>query len=370
MFDDKYFMELALRLAASTLGQTLPNPCVGAVVVKNNQILGYGAHLHAGCEHAEIIALRQAGDEAEDATLYVTLEPCNHFGKTPPCTAAIINSNVKKVVVATLDVNPQVSGSGIKKLQAAGIEVEVGLLEHDAKQLNQMFFHYIKNKAPYITLKCGVSLDAKLATSNGESRWITSLGARLDAHNYRHTHDAILVGVSTVLADNPKLTTRLPNGNGKNPIRVVLDTNLRTPLDSHILTEDGSRTWIVVGSQVDEIKIIKYKSLGVEIVQMPTPRIDLQQLMLILGQRQITSLLVEGGHTVHTSFIQAKLFNQVVLYISPLLIGGITAPQFFAGTGFVHLKDAINLEYVSTELIDGNLKIIAQPASSITASYV
>ena len=368
MFDDKYFMELALRIATSTLGQTSPNPCVGAIVVKNNQILGYGAHLHAGGAHAEIVALQQAGIAAEGATLYVTLEPCNHFGKTPPCTDAIINSKVKRVVVATLDVNPQVAGNGIKKLQAAGIIVEVGLSEAEAKRLNQMFFYYITHNVPYITLKCGMSLDAKLATSNGESKWITNSGARLDAHTYRHTHDAILVGVGTILADNPKLTTRLASGDGKNPIRIILDTNLRIPVDSQIITDGLSQTWIVVGSNVDKVEIIKYKNLGIDIIQMPKPEIDLQQLMQTLGERQVTSVLVEGGHTVLTSFIQARLFNQVVLYMSPLLIGGITAPQFFAGTGFVHLKDAINLEYTSTELIDGNLKVIAEHSSLITAS--
>jgi len=358
MFDDKYYMELALKFARSRLGQTSPNPCVGAVVVKNNQILGCGTHLHAGGEHAEAIALKQAGDQAQGATLYITLEPCNHFGKTPPCTDAIINSKIKKVIVATKDVNPLVSGAGIKKLQDSGIIVEVGLLEHEAQQLNQMFFHYICHKTPYVTLKCGMSLDAKLATYTRESKWITSEGARLDAHKYRHTHDAILVGVNTVLADNPKLTTSLTSGNGKNPIRIILDTNLRTSLTSEIITDCVSPTWIVVGSNVTETKIAKYKNLGVEIIQMENPQIDLPQLLLMLGQRQITSVLVEGGNTVHTSFIQARLFNQVVLYVSPLLIGGINAPQFFAGDGFAKLKDAINLEYVNTELIDGNLKVV------------
>lgn len=358
--DDLYYMNFAIQLAQATLGQTAMNPSVGAVVVKNNHILGIGAHLAAGSLHAEIYALNMAGINSHGATLYVTLEPCAHHGKTPPCIDAIIDSHIKRVVIAVVDPNPLVAGKGIAKLKQAGIEVVVGVLAAEALLLNQVFFHNIQSQVPFITLKCAMSLDAKLATVTNESKWITNEKSRADAHIYRHQHDAILVGVNTIIADNPALTTRLKGG-GKHPIRIILDTSLRTPLTSQIIIDKEVQTWIVVGNKIDLAKIQQYKAYGIKIIQMDSVVIQINELLPRLFQLGITSILVEGGNKVHTSFLNAKLFNQLILYISPLLIGGAGAPTFFAGAGFNRLKDALALDLFSVEKVADDLKIIAKP---------
>lgn len=360
---DKQFMQLAIQLAKATVGQTSPNPSVGAVLVKNGQIVGMGSHLFAGSEHAEVHAIKMAGKLAIGSTLYVTLEPCVHFGKTPPCTDSVIKAGITHVVIATLDLNPQVAGRGVKALQDAGIRVDVGLLEADAKQINQVFFHHIQNKMPYITVKAGMSLDAKLATVDHESKWITNSHSREDAHHLRHTHDAILVGIGSVIADNPALTTRLPGG-GKNPIRVILDTNLRTPIDATVVNDKESQTWIITGSEVTKDRVAVFENnLFVKIIAMPTVTLDLHEVLKMLAQKGITSILVEGGGKVVSSFLEARLVNQVVVYLSPMLIGGETAPAFFAGNGFAKLADAIRLDFESVEFMQDNLKIVAKVRS-------
>lgn len=356
----KQFMQLAIQLAKAAQGQTSPNPSVGAVLVKNNQVVGVGTHLFAGSEHAEIHAINMAGKLAKGATLYVTLEPCVHFGKTPPCTSSIINAGIKSVVIATLDVNPKVAGSGVIALRNAGINVEVGLLENEAKKINQAFFYYIEHKLPYITLKAGVSLDSKLATKTGESKWITNAKSRSDAYYLRHIHDAILVGIDTVLADNPSLTTKIEGG-GRNPVRIILDTHLRIPLNAAVVIDEQSPTWIIVGSAVSQELMLPYLAYPkVQIIQLAQPIISLHELLAELGAREITSVLVEGGNKVLSSFIQAKLVNQLILYISPMLIGGASAPALFENDGFSSLAQALKLEFTETELLDGNLKIIAK----------
>ena len=360
----KKFMELAITLANFTSGQTSPNPSVGAVLVKNNQIVGLGSHLFAGHCHAEINALNMAGSLAYGATLYVTLEPCVHFGKTPPCVTSIINAGITSVYVATLDLNPQVSGRGVQTLIDAGIDVEVGFLEIEAKQINQPFFHYIKHKIPYISIKSGVSLDGKLSTSSGESKWITNAKSREDAHYLRHTHDAILVGIETIIVDNPSLTTRLLGG-GKNPIRIILDTKLRIPLDAIVITDQKVETWVIVGSCVSKEKIQGFSNFPlVTIIQLPNEILDLQQVLAKLSEMGIASILVEGGGTIQSSFLQQKLVNQIILYVSPMLIGGANAKTFFAGVGFSKLVDALKLSFESVDYIDDNLKIIAKVKES------
>ena len=364
MTDLKY-MQLAIGIAKSTLGQTSPNPSVGAVIVKNGNVIGIGAHLQAGGVHAEINAMNNVTQaELIGATLYVTLEPCCHFGKTTPCTNAIIKNKIKRVVVATLDPNPLIAGAGVKQLQDAGIEVLVGILEHDAIQLNKMFFHYILTHTPYITIKAGMSLDAKLATSTRESKWVTNSESRADAHTYRHSHDAILVGVNSVIADDPLLTTRLKYG-GKNPIRIILDTHLRTPINSQIVNDGLAKTIIVTGSTVNDKDIYKYDNSKVEILRMRNTNIDLHALLKILAERDLCSILVEGGPTIQNSFIQNKLFNELVMYIAPNLIGGENAPNFFAGIGFAKLSDSIKLKYTEVTQIGNDIKIVAVPISPI-----
>lgn len=358
--NDKDYMGLALHLAKATIGQTTPNPSVGAVIVNNGQIVGLGSHLFAGSFHAEIYAINMAGEKAKGATLYVTLEPCVHFGRTPPCTDAIIAAGIDTVVIATLDLNPEVAGRGVKALIVAGINVEVGLLEDEAKQINQVFFYFIQNKLPYVSIKAGMSLDGKLSTTHGESQWITNSKSRADAHYYRHTHDAILVGIGTVLADNPRLTTRLPEG-GKNPIRIILDTSLRTPENALVITDSSSPTWIVTGNLVNTDEENKFANFPhVKIINLPSPTINLQLLLMVLAENGVTSILVEGGNRVISGFLDAKIANQVILYISPILLGGLEAPTFFAGEGFAHLSDGLNLAFDKIEHIDDNIKIIAK----------
>ncbi|MFJ8240875.1 bifunctional diaminohydroxyphosphoribosylaminopyrimidine deaminase/5-amino-6-(5-phosphoribosylamino)uracil reductase RibD [Bacillus tropicus] len=362
---DQEYMRIALQLAKGTSGQTSPNPMVGAVVVKDGNIVGMGAHLRAGEEHAEVHALHMAGEKAKGATVYVTLEPCSHFGKTPPCCDLLLKKGVKRVVIATLDCNPLVSGNGKRRLEEAGIEVTTGVLEAEAVLLNRYFFHYMKTKRPFVTIKTAMSLDGKTATVAGESKWITGEEARADVHQYRHTHDAILVGVSTVIADNPHLTTRIPNG-GQNPIRVILDTHLRTPPSSHVITDSLAPTWIMVGRDVNKEKIASYESENITIFQMKTKQIEIQDVLDLLGEKQILSLFVEGGQTVHANFLQTKYFNEIVTYISPKLIGGSNAPTLFGGNGFSKLQDALSLKIQEMKQIGDDIKIVASARSEVT----
>ncbi|WP_208601789.1 bifunctional diaminohydroxyphosphoribosylaminopyrimidine deaminase/5-amino-6-(5-phosphoribosylamino)uracil reductase RibD [Parageobacillus thermantarcticus] len=358
--NDEQYMRLAIEMAKAGIGQTSPNPIVGAVVVKNGEIVGLGAHLKAGEPHAEVHAIRMAGEKAKGATVYVTLEPCSHYGKTPPCADLLIEAGVRRVVVATTDPNPLVAGKGIEKLRNAGIDVKLGVLKEEADELNRVFFHYIATKTPFVTLKYASSLDGKIATATGESKWITSEAAREDVHRYRAVHDAILVGVNTVIVDNPSLTVRLPEG-GKNPIRIVLDTHLRTPLDATILRDGQAETWMIVGSEVSDEKKKRYENENVQVISMSTPHIDIDELLHVLGERRITSLFVEGGSHVHDSFVRAKAVNEIVAYFTPKLIGGKQAPTPIGGIGFASMADVMQLEIRRVETIGPDIKIVAIP---------
>lgn len=357
---DKYFMNLALNLARETIGQTSPNPVVGAVLVKDNQIIGMGAHLKAGEPHAEVHAIRMAGEKAKDSTLYVTLEPCSHHGKTPPCSDLVIKSGIKKVVIATTDPNPKVAGAGIERMRKAGIEVQEGLLQQEARALNRVFFYNIQTGLPYVTLKSAISLDGKTATVTGESMWITGEEARTDVHRFRHQNDGIVVGINTVLKDNPSLTTRLPSG-GKNPIRIILDTHLRTPFQAKVITDCQAPTWIITGSEVDPDKVTAFQESDIEIIKMETPQILIEDMLAVLGKRGITSVFVEGGSEVHGSFLKERAFQQVITYIAPKLIGGKLAPTSFGGNGIEKIAEAAALKINHVDLIGSDIRIIAEP---------
>nr|WP_199794624.1 bifunctional diaminohydroxyphosphoribosylaminopyrimidine deaminase/5-amino-6-(5-phosphoribosylamino)uracil reductase RibD [Lentibacillus sp. Marseille-P4043] len=360
MMDEDY-MRFALRLAKEVSGQTSPNPPVGAVVVKEGEILGFGAHLKAGEAHAEVNALQMAGDKASGATIYVTLEPCSHYGKTPPCVELIIETGIKRVVIAVTDPNEKVAGKGIEKLRNAGIGVEVGILQEEAEQINAAFFHFIKTRTPYVTVKSAVSLDGKTATVHGDSKWITGEQARMDVHHYRHTHDAILVGVNTVVMDNPSLTARLPNG-GKNPVRIILDTNLRTPLDANIVTDNQADTWIFVGKNTDDQTMAPYQSRErVKVIQMDEEVITVGKVLEVLGSKGIMSVFVEGGAEIHGAFLEERRLNQMILYLAPKLIGGKTAPTAFAGRGFQSIAETLSLAISDVEMIGEDIKIAATP---------
>lgn len=351
------YMRFAIELASQMKGQTTPNPPVGAVVVNDERIVGFGAHLAHGKEHAEVIAINMAAEKAIGSTVYVTLEPCSHYGKTAPCADYLISKGVRRVVVACMDPNEKVAGKGIEKLKAAGIAVEVGFLANEAKVLYDVFFHYISTNLPFITLKTAVSLDGKTATSSFDSKWITNKAARLDAHMYRHQHDAILVGVNTVINDNPRLTTRIDGG--KSPLRIILDTNLRTPLEANIVTDNQADTWIFVGKNVSKERQEKYLKEHVRIIQLEEREVQIHNVLQRLGREKVTSVFVEGGATINSTFLKSRLINQLIMYMSPIIIGGHEAPGAFGGEGFTHLTDSLKLHIQQIEQIEGQIKIVA-----------
>lgn len=364
MKSDREYMQLALDLAASAKGNTNPNPCVGAVLVKDGVIVGTGLHRKAGEPHAEVHAFNMAGDHARGATLYVTLEPCSHFGKTPPCANLVKESGVSRVVVATMDPNPSVAGRGINLLREAGIEVEVGLLEGEARKLNERFIHNMVTNKPFVISKFAMTLDGKIATHNGHSKWITSEEARLQVHKLRHEIDGILVGVGTVLADNPSLTTRLPNRQGKNPIRIILDSELKTPLNANVVNTVEAETIIVCGKEVDSTKVRQLTDNGVQVlfVQKTEQGLDLVEMLDELYKLGITDLLVEGGAEIHASFLRAGLINKVLVYMAPKLLGGRHSKTPFAGMDIDTIDEALQLEFESIEQVGPDLCITAYPS--------
>lgn len=358
--NDRDYMQLAIALAKATAGQTSPNPSVGAVIVKNGELISTGVHLKAGMPHAEAAAIQAAGEQAKDAVMYVTLEPCSHYGKTPPCADAIINSGIKKVFVATLDPNPLVAGKGTERLRKAGIEVVTGLCEEEAVRLNEKFFHFIQHKTPFVTIKGAVSLDGKTAAKTGDSKWITSGEARQDVHNLRHEHDAILVGINTVLHDNPLLTTRRPQG-GKNPVRIILDTECKIPLSARVVRDPSSKTIIFTGNHIDKQKAAQLTDLGVEVISLDSSRISVREVLRILGEKGLMSVLVEGGSEIHASFIAEEAFQQIILYVAPKIIGGREAVPFIGGAGPDLVSQGKKLRFTNVEKIGPDLKITAVP---------
>ena len=347
---DEFFMREALRIARNAEGRTSPNPLVGAVVVRDGKIIAEGWHRQAGTPHAEIHALKMAGELAKGATLYVTLEPCSHFGRTPPCANAIVDAGIKKVFAAMSDPNPKVAGRGFEILKAAGVEVEVGLLEEEARKLNEIFIKWVTKNLPFVTLKFACSLDGKIATVGGESQWISCLESRKFSHRLRDLNDAILVGVGTVLADNPTLTTRLVEG--KNPVRVIVDSNLKTPLNSKVVTDKSARTIIATTTNAPPEKISALKNFGVEIIFAGEgERVNLKILMSELARREITSVLVEGGGTIHFSMLKEKLVDKIFAFVAPKIIGGKNSLSAVAGAGFEKLSDAVNLKNFTAEKI-------------------
>ena len=364
MKTDQDYMQLALDLAASAKGNTNPNPLVGAVIVKDGVIVGTGLHRKAGEPHAEVHAFTMAGEHAKGATLYVTLEPCSHYGKTPPCANLVKASGVSRVVVAMQDPNPTVAGRGIQLLRDAGIMVEVGLLEQQALKLNERFIHNMLTQRPFVVSKFAMTLDGKIAAHNGHSQWITGEEARADVHHIRHEVDGILVGVQTVLQDNPKLTTRLPEGKGRNPIRVVLDRQLRTPLDSHIAHTNEARTVVVTSLQADEQKAIALKNQGVIIIRVPNNeqgQLDLHATLQELYQIGITHLLVEGGAQVNASFLRSRLIDQYIVYVAPKILGGAHSLTPYTGEDIDSVDLAAQLVFDEVVRIGEDLRIIAYP---------
>ena len=346
---DQKFMERALALASKARGRTSPNPLVGAVIVRDGEIVGEGYHQKAGDAHAEIHALNQARELAEGATMYVTLEPCCHRGRTPPCTESVIRAKLADVFVAMEDPNPQVAGNGIRQLQEAGIRVQVGLCKAESQRLNEVFIKYITTKCPFVILKSAISLDGKIATASGESQWITSEASRLKGHEIRSQVDAILVGIGTVLQDNPSLTTRLPERTNEDPIRVVVDSRGRIPLGAKVFNPDSNaRTLIAVTENAAPEKSEALKSAGADvlIVDEVKGRVCLKTLMRELGRREITSVLIEGGGEINATALQAGIVDKLMFFIAPKLIGGKDAPGSIGGIGIARLAEAPELRDV------------------------
>ncbi len=328
--DDAYYMGLALTEAQKGYGRTSPNPMVGAIIVKNDEILGQGYHRKAGTPHAEVNAIASAAGSTRGATIYVTLEPCNHQGRTPPCTEAILASGITRVVIGMLDPNPSVDGGGADYLTRKGVLVQHGILEQQCRSLNYPFIKHSASGVPWVIMKSGLSLDGKITFQAGKGGAITGSASKQLVHVLRDTVDAILVGVDTVLIDNPRLTTRLDRSDAQDPLRVVLDTHLRTPTAAHMLTQQSkAETWIFCSQDVSSNKVRALEKAGAKIKPLPVKngtRLNISAVLQYLGKAGITSLLVEGGANVLGAFLQANLIDQVYLLYAPYFIGDAGTP--------------------------------------------
>lgn len=334
--DDERWMAEALALARRARGLTSPNPMVGAVIVRGAAAAGRGFHSRSGAPHAEIEALREAGGRANGATLYVTLEPCNHAGRTPPCVDALVGAGIRRVVAATADPNPQVRGGGANTLRRAGVEVLVGCLESEARALNRVFFTAMERMRPHVTLKCAMTLDGKIAASDRSSRWITGEAARREAHRLRSECDAIVVGIGTVLADDPALTVRLDPPGPREPLRVVVDSRCRLPLTARLIASgDPRRVVVAVGDDAPGAHVEALVSRGVTVLQCKSREghVDVSDLCGRLFGLDVRGLLLEGGSELSWAFVEAGLVDRVAVFVAPILLGGAGAPTPVGGRG-------------------------------------
>lgn len=355
---DKKYMNIALVLAEKGKGFTSPNPLVGAVIVKNEKVIGQGFHQKAGGPHAEVHAVNNATESVEGATMYVTLEPCSHYGKTPPCVELIIEEKIKRVVVATTDPNPLVSGNGLKNLKEAGIEVTVGVLEKESKQLNEVFNKYITTQLPFVVMKYAMTLDGKIATESGLSKWISSEDARKHAHLLRGYMTGIMVGIDTVLKDDPQLTCRVPGY--LNPTRIVLDSRLRIPEQSRILKDQQHAPTIIITTEnAPSEKLTRLLNNNIEVIIVPESKqkIDLKYAMKILGEKAIDSILLEGGGTLNAAALESEIVDKVNLYVAPKMIGGEKAISPVRGLGVNSISEAFNIKNINYQGIGEDLLI-------------
>ena len=356
---DEMYMDHALKLALKGQGMTTPNPMVGAVIIKNGRIIGEGYHAKAGERHAEVVAIENAIEVVTGATLYVTLEPCSHYGKTQPCTELIIEKDIERVVIAVLDPNPMVAGRGVKRLRECGISVTVGVLEKQAQRLNEVFMKYIVTKRPFVVYKSAMSLDGKIATSTGESQWITCEESRKDSHSLRHIYTGIMVGIGTVLADDPLLNCRMDGG--KQPVRIVVDSSLRIPEESRLVqTADTYPLIVATTSKGNEAKKRRLRAYGANVWNMPSDeqgRVDLPGLMKCLGENEVDSLIIEGGGTLAEQALNVGIVDKMIVYIAPQIIGGKDAKTPVEGKGIQCLSDAWKLQEWSSQMMGTDLKV-------------
>lgn len=350
--DEKY-MRRAIELAKKGVGLVNPNPLVGAVIVKDGEIIGEGYHEKYGCLHAERNALKNCVKSAKGAEMYVTLEPCCHHGKNPPCTDAVIESGIKKVYVGSYDPNPLVAGKGIQKLRENGIEVICGFLRDECDSINEIFFHFITTKTPYVILKTAVTADGKTSTETGKSKWITNSASRENVHMTRYRVSAVMTGINTVLADDPMLNCRLSHMSDKQPARIICDNSLRLPLKSNIVkTADKLKTYVATVSD-DKAKIALLEALGITVIKMTGLQVDLKELMKKLGEFNIDSILIEAGPLLNSSALKAKIVNKIHIYTAPKIFGGGNGA--FCSMGIDDVNDAVMLKNTAIELFDGDI---------------
>ena len=361
MTDQNYMLQ-AIQLAKQGEGWTNPNPMVGAVIVKNGRIIGKGYHKKYGELHAERNAIASLTESAEGATIYVTLEPCCHYGKTPPSTEAIIEQKIKRVVIGSRDPNPKVSGKGIKMLQEAGIEVIEDFMREECDRLNPVFFHYITTKTPYVVMKYAMTLDGKIATKTGASKWITGEAARAEVQHMRHRYMGIMAGIGTVIADDPMLNVRVEGW--KSPIRILCDSGLRIPLDGQIVKSAGKYRTIVAyaDSENTEAKRKRLHEMGVETICCPDEnnQVDLKKLMKYLGEEGIDSILLEGGGTLNDSALRAGIVQEVQAFIAPKLFGGMNSKTPVEGIGVRFPSEAVKLKCTDICQIGEDIRITCQ----------
>lgn len=354
------YMRKAIELAEKARGNTNPNPMVGALVVRNGEVISEGYHEEAGKPHAEKIALKRAGERAKGAELYVTLEPCPTYGRTPPCTESVISSGIKRVVIGLKDPNPQVSGRGIKQLEAAEIEVEQNILSEEIEQQNEVYIKYITTGLPFVLMKAGMSLDGKISLKRGMKSQITNLDSQKKAHLLRSHYDAIAVGINTVISDNPQLTSRLKRGSGKNPTRVVLDSTVKIPLNSEIIKSSSEiRTILATTQHAPQKRIDQLIEKGLEVIVLPSDqegKVNLKQLLEELGKREVTSLLLEGGATINAAFLNLRLVDKFLFFVAPQLIGG-DAPGLIGS----RVSKMTDIDFHRVRIIGKDLLIEAYP---------
>lgn len=355
--NDEFYMQRAIELAKRGEGFVSPNPLVGAVIVKDGKIIGEGWHERCGELHAERNALKNCKEPTQGSTIYVTLEPCCHYGRTPPCTKAIIEAKISRVVIGSRDSNPLVSGKGAEILRKAGIEVIEDFMRDECDKLNPIFFRYITTKLPYVSLKYAMTADGKIATYSGKSKWITNEFSRNDVHRLRKKHRAIMVGIGTVLADNPMLNCRIENG--RNPIRIVCDSKLRIPLDCNICKTANEISTLVVSAIEDSEKQAELEKMGVKTLILPDKngKVDLKKLMQYLGEKSIDSVLIEGGGTLAYSALQAKIVNHIYSYIAPKIFGGENAKTPVESVGVETPDDCFKLKRTNVREIGSDILI-------------
>lgn len=359
---ERTYMKRALRLAKRGGGFVNPNPQVGAVIVKDGEIVGEGYHEKFGGPHAEVEALRDAGESALEATLYVTLEPCVHYGKTPPCTEKIIESGLDRVYVAIEDPNPSVAGKGIKKLREEGVEVSLGLMEDEARKINEIYLHYVKTERPFVLLKLAMTLDGKIATRTGDARWISSEHSRELVHELRARYSAVGVGVNTVIADDPRLNAR--NAEGPDGARFVFDSKGRTPGDSRIFTlSSPAPTVMAVGEDVPGDRLNKFEEREAKVwkIRKEEGRLALDRLLERMGEAGYDSLLVEGGGEIAWSFLDRNLVDKIRFFFSPKIVGGREAVPSVGGKGRARVKDAVEIEDMTLERIGEDVSLVGYP---------